>query len=273
MGKFDGILLCTDLDDTLLKTDKSVSKGNLDAIEYFKREGGLFAFATGRVPLGARPVLEYVVPNAPSVCLNGGGIYDFEKKEMLWSRVLDEGALKAVEFVDENFPTAGIEVCTADKVYFCKDNYRTEEHKLNEKFPDNSLDYHDIKEKWNKVLFMVEDEEMNSLRNLIANSPFAEKYTFVRSSPWYYELLPKGANKGEGLIRLADLLGAGRGKVIAMGDNENDYELIKAAGIGIAVYNAVDKIKEIADYITVDNNSDAVAAVIADIESGNIKLH
>ena len=49
MGKFDGILLCTDLDETLLTTDKKVSKENYDAIEYFKKEGGKFTFITGRV--------------------------------------------------------------------------------------------------------------------------------------------------------------------------------------------------------------------------------
>lgn len=54
MGKFDGILLCTDLDDTLLTTDKRVSDENSKAIEYFKSEGGLFTFATGRVPQGAK---------------------------------------------------------------------------------------------------------------------------------------------------------------------------------------------------------------------------
>ena len=57
MGKFDGILLCTDLDDTLLTTDKRVSDENSKAIEYFKSEGGLFTFATGRVPQGAKLML------------------------------------------------------------------------------------------------------------------------------------------------------------------------------------------------------------------------
>ena len=50
MGKFSGILLCTDLDGTLYRNDKTVSDENLDAIEYFKNKGGLFTFITGRVP-------------------------------------------------------------------------------------------------------------------------------------------------------------------------------------------------------------------------------
>ena len=79
MGKFDGMLLCTDLDDTLLTDNKQVSEKNRKAIDYFKSEGGLFTFSTGRVPMGARLILEYVVPNAPIVCFNGGGIYDFSE--------------------------------------------------------------------------------------------------------------------------------------------------------------------------------------------------
>ena len=58
MGKFDGILLCTDLDDTLLTTDKRISDENKQAIEYFMSEGGLFTFATGRVVDGARLMLD-----------------------------------------------------------------------------------------------------------------------------------------------------------------------------------------------------------------------
>ena len=50
MKKFDGILICTDLDGTLLNGDSAVSKENLDAIEYFKAEGGIFTFITGRMP-------------------------------------------------------------------------------------------------------------------------------------------------------------------------------------------------------------------------------
>ena len=273
MGKFDGILLCTDLDDTLLEKDKSVSDENIRAIEYFKSEGGMFTFATGRVPLGTKPVLEYVTPNAPMVCFNGGVVYDIGKKKMLWSRALDSGAAEVLEFVDKRFPTAGIEVCTADKVYFCKENAITDAHKRTERFPDNSADYNSIEEKWNKVIFMVTEEEMPDLRSLIDNSEYGEKYSYVRSSPWYYELLPKGAGKGEGLKKLAGILGVDIKNVIAVGDNENDLSMIKAAGVGIAVENAAQCVKEIADYITVSHDRAAIAAVIQGIEDGIYKKY
>lgn len=273
MGKFDGILLCTDLDDTLLTTDKKVSEENSRAIDYFKSEGGLFTFATGRVPMGAKLMLEYVHPNAPMVCFNGGAIYDFNDNKILWSRSLGRDAVKAVEYVDTMFDFAGIEICTDDKIYFSKTNRVVEEHKIFEKLPDNSLDYHLVNEEWKKVLFMVEEEDMPTLRSAIASAPFFEDYSFVQSSPWYYELLPKNSSKGEGLMHLADLLGIDRSNTVAVGDNENDLMLVKMAGKGIAVANAIDEIKNAADYVTAaDNNSSAIAAVIHSIESGEITL-
>lgn len=272
MGKFDGILLCTDLDDTLLTTDKRVSEKNRNAIDYFKSEGGLFTFVTGRVPIGARLILEYVTPNAPIVCFNGGGIYDFDAGKMLWSRKLDREALSAVEYVDRLFDFVGIEICTEEKIYFSKINPKVREHQVLEQLPDNDLDYHDIPEVWQKVLFMTEAEQLGEVREAIARAPFADKYTFVQSSPWYYELLPKNASKGEGLLQLADICGIDCRHTIAVGDNENDISMIKNAGTGIAVANAIESVKSAADYITSDNNSDAVSAVIEAIESGKIGI-
>ena len=71
MGKFDGILICTDLDGTVLKNDKSISKETLDAIEYFKSEGGRFTVVTGRMPYTSNKICEILKPNAPIGCVKG----------------------------------------------------------------------------------------------------------------------------------------------------------------------------------------------------------
>ena len=65
MGKFDGMLICTDLDGTLLRNDKTISRENIEAIEYFKQAGGYFTFVTGRMPFFVSYVLSAVNPNAP----------------------------------------------------------------------------------------------------------------------------------------------------------------------------------------------------------------
>ena len=90
MAKFDGLLLCTDLDDTLLTDDKRVSEENIAALQYFMENGGLFTFATGRVPEGARLMLQYIVPNAPMVCFNGGAIYDYASEKFIWQAELND---------------------------------------------------------------------------------------------------------------------------------------------------------------------------------------
>lgn len=82
MNKFKGLLICTDLDGTLLKDDKSISRENLDAIEYFKSEGGYFTFITGRMPYFMESICSKIHPNAPFGCINGGGLYDYNKKNM-----------------------------------------------------------------------------------------------------------------------------------------------------------------------------------------------
>ena len=85
MGKFDGVLVCTDLDGTLLRNDKTISKENLEAIEYFKNEGGYFTIVTGRMPYYVGDIVPKVKPNVPFGCVNGGGLYDYESKKYLWT--------------------------------------------------------------------------------------------------------------------------------------------------------------------------------------------
>ena len=73
-------------------------------------------------------------------------------------------------------------------------------------------------------------------------------------------------------MHLADLMNVNRSNTIGIGDNENDLALVKMANVGVAVSNAVDEVKEVADFITVDNNSSAVAAVIYALDDGEIKF-
>lgn len=267
MGKFDGILLCADLDDTLLTDDKRVSDGNIGALKYFMNNGGMFTFATGRVPRGAELIREYIEPNAPMVCVNGAGIYDFQAKKFLWSMKLDNGMVDVMEYVDKNLPYAGIEASSEENVYFCKMNRIVEEHKRLEKFPDMYADYRNLPEEIMKVIFMVEEHELDGFKAAINGTDFPQRYSFIQSSPWYYELLPKGVSKGAGLTKLKELTGARFS--IAMGDTENDISLMESADLGVAVANAIEPVKAAAGYVTKnDNNHDAVGEVIELLDNG-----
>lgn len=274
MGKkFEGILICTDLDGTLLTTgDKRLTEENKKAIEYFMQEGGYFTYATGRMIAGIRIILDQLKPNAPIVCSNGGTLYDVDRNEIIWGEGLDKDAIKVVEFIEERVPEAGIEICTDNKIYFSRENRMTKKHMDDEELMHNSLNYKNVFSPWKKVLFAIEECYMAKLQKEILYSEFANKYTYVKSDDIYFEILPKGMNKGKGVLKLAEVMGIKPSHVIAVGDNYNDIEMVKNAGVGIAVANAVPELREAADIITVDNNRNALAAVITSLEIGSISF-
>lgn len=91
---------------------------------------------------------------------------------------------------------------------------------------------------------------------------YFEKYTIVRSTPSFLEFLNPKANKGAGIELLAKELGIKQEEVICVGDAGNDKHMIEYAGLGVAMGNANDDIKDLADYITLSNDEDGVAHVI-----------
>lgn len=273
MKKFQGILIATDLDGTLLRKDKSISDENKKAIEYFKENGGYFTIVTGRPMAVNRAISEEVNPNAPIGCLNGGGIYDTGKKEYLWTKPLDKGAMELVEHIDKNVPDMSIQVCGFEDNYFCKMNEAMQRHLRDAGFKDIRCHYREVPETWAKVLFAhAEEEVLFKVRDILNSHSLADQFDFIRSDPEFYEILPKGISKGDLVLRIADILGIDRRKTVAIGDHDNDVSMILSAGVGIAVANASKAAKEAADIVTVSNEENAIAKLIDDIDKGKIRI-
>jgi len=269
--KFEGILICTDLDGTLLRADKSVSKENLEAIEYFKAEGGLFTFVSGRVPSAARKVYDTVHPNAPIGCFNGGGVYDFETDTFLHFSPLPEESLILTELVDREMPDVGIQLNTARNVYFCKDNPAQQDFRAATGLPYKVCPYRNRSEDVGKMIFLHREKEvLERLEKLLTSHPLSEHFDFIRSERTIFEILPKGASKGAALSRIAASCGVDLGRTVAIGDYDNDVSMLKAAAIGVAVSNASEAAKCAADYTTVSNEEHAIARVISDLDGGHI---
>ena len=271
MGRFDGILICTDLDGTLLKNDKSISEENCEAIEYFKREGGYFTFITGRMYFTARSLYEMVKPNAPVGCINGGGIYDYEKGEYLWSITLPREYKELVEAVMDGVPGAGVILDAHHKVYCCRDNETVQRHRRVTRSEHVFVDLETLEAPITKVVFADDSEEnIVKIAEILKNHPRSAEFDYIRSERTLYEILPKGSSKGNLLPRLAEILGVKMARTIAIGDYNNDVSMIRTAGVGIAVANATEDAKNAADRITVSNEESAIARVIEEIENGEI---
>ncbi len=269
MNKFKGMLFCTDLDGTLYSSDKTVSKQNLDAIEYFKSEGGLFTFITGRTPSTSKDMYDIIKPNAPYGCFNGGGIYDAKNNKFLWKMSLASSAEELIHSVEEQLPQIGIQFNTDDAIYFYKDNFAMQCFRDLTGAPYIYSSYEDIRDSVIKVVFAhSEQAQLDALIKLLNSHKRADEFDFVCSERTLYEILPKGASKGKALCKMAELLGIDIRKTIAVGDYNNDVSMVKAAGVGIAVFNAVDEVKDVADYITVSNDEHAIAAIIDGLDKG-----
>lgn len=269
MGKFDGILFCTDLDGTLFKDDKTISEENIKAIEYFKSEGGIFTFITGRMPFFASEVYNVVKPNTYIGCINGGGLYDYVKGDYIWKNVLPKEALELVECIDKKFANVGIQVNTFYKVYFSKENETMVKFRQITGIPNLVKHYNDVTEEMAKILFGSENEdELLAVRDILLSHPLAYKFDFVRSEKTLFEILPKGIKKGAALSKMCEVLGVNPAKTVAIGDYNNDISMFKVAKVGIAVANACEEAKSAADYITVSNEENAIAKVVFDLENG-----
>lgn len=268
MKKFEGILICTDLDGTLLRADKSISEENLAAIEHFKSEGGFFSFITGRMPCFLADMYEKIKPNAPIGCCNGGGIYDFQKGEYIYTEELRREALDMVECVDRELPEIGFQVNTFEKVYFSKENSAMKRHREVTGIPNITAHYRDVSEPMAKIVFGDENgDNILRLKALLDAHPLASSFDFIRSEYMLYEILPKGVNKGAALMRLASRLGVSPEKTVAIGDYNNDISVLRAARLGVAVSNAMPEVKAAADYVTVSNEEHAIARLIDELPS------
>jgi Cof subfamily protein (haloacid dehalogenase superfamily) len=112
-----------------------------------------------------------------------------------------------------------------------------------------------------KMMMIDEPALLDEIIPLIPES-FMEKYTVVKSTPFFLEILNKEVHKGAALERLATHLGLDRSEVMALGDNENDVTMIEYAGLGIAMANATENVKNAADIITASNDEHGVAEAI-----------
>lgn len=273
MGKFDGILICTDLDGTLFKKDKTVSRENREAIAYFKREGGLFTFITGRMPYYAMDAYRAAEPNVPFGCVNGGGLWDGQTGKYIWTRELPRTVLPLIECIDRALPEVGIQVCAFERTYFCRENSVMQHFRDVTGLPNLVSHYREVGEPMAKIIFGTDrEEEILAIERLLRAHPLAAEFDFVRSERTLFEILPKGVDKGLALNKLTEHLGTDPQKTVGIGDYNNDIGLFRAARYGIAVANACQAAREAADFVTVSNEEHAIAQVICDIEVGKYRF-
>ena len=274
MGKFTGVLLASDFDNTLIYTEEALRKGeavpplsqkNRAALEYFMAEGGKFAIATGRALVAIARHAADLPMNAPAVVCNGAALYDFEKKEYLEIEMLDGAALRRGQQVLDRFPEVAVEAYHIDNViYAVQANEFVRQHeRITEVQAQERASLEEVPLPLGKLLFEGEHEALQQARDYMAEQDWAAEYELIFSTRNLLELTARGADKGGMVRRLARHLGISMEHVYCAGDEANDLSMLRCAAEGFAPENCIPAVRESGATIVSHAREDAVADIIA----------
>ncbi|MDO5409675.1 MAG: HAD family hydrolase [Lachnospiraceae bacterium] len=251
----------SDMDDTLFNDRKQISARNRKAIQEFQKAGGVFTVATGRSIVGFSPYQKELEIRVPVILYNGSCIYDYQKKEILWVRELEENVKDYVQEIMKQFPLLGVQIMTR-KIYSCHPTPVCKEYIEREHLSYIEIsDIREVKEPWIKVEFISDLVDREKLNTYITGHPLPG-CRCIDTGEYSLEIVKEGVSKGDAVLRFRKIIKAEEKKLCCIGDHNNDYEMIRVADVGFAVKNALQHIKNEADIVVADNEHDGVAEAI-----------
>ena len=253
MGKFDGILLATDFDGTLYYNSE-ITEENLSAIEYFTSNGGKFTVCSGRYYKFLQGYSEQLNINTYMICYNGAYILDVKSGEVLHKGFCDGYLFDLIDLL------IGSDLKYENVSFYTDDSDEPIMIDIKD-YPERKNEF--INNRIYKVLFRALTPE-DAISGAEMIDPVLGEYIAVRSWDISLELMKRENAKGQAIRRVGEKLGARL--IVAVGDYENDIEMIKDADIGYAVENSCDKLKAVADIITCHAKDSAIAKIISELE-------
>ena len=263
--RFD--LIVTDMDGTLLTSDKTVSPRTLAALERARAHGMTLMLASARPEFGLRFLAQRLGIDLTGLVLsacNGAVVCDATTGEVITETTLNQNVVqRTLEAAD----ALGVAVITmsGDTVYIT----REDGYHVDREGPANGMktvytqDFSDLRG-LHKLEISSPPERMPAVRAALDEqlSPIAET---VLSSTYYYEVTAPGVTKGAGLKAYAAARGVDLSRAIAFGDQENDISMIEAAGTGVAMGNGADRLKIVADFVTRSHDDDGIAWALEEL--------
>lgn len=265
-------LIAADLDGTLLDAGRAVSPETRRILDRVRALGVTVVLATGRTYEGVRGIYDHLGLDSPVITNNGGLVYDPVTDTVLDGHPLPPAVLKALlGWLDSR----GIynQFYTRDTIYIRRLDYITREWaEKNASLPeaqrirmellgDGPLPAALDTEPFYKLLVMDRDPAViQAVRRHVDAIPELDTTVSIENG---LDILSAGISKGLGLERLAARLGIPREEIMAFGDQENDIEMLRYAGVGVAMENAGDHVKASADQVAPLHNEDGLARFLA----------
>lgn len=255
-------LIALDIDGTLLDSQHELPPANRRAIDAARARGVQVVLATGKSIFALRPIHRELDLDTPSVCVQGLMVYGPD--ESIWhERRLDPATVGTVTdyALDHDLTIFAYErdrlLVNRPSPYI--DHFVEHFEPRAEVLADFAAEMQ--KRPINKLNIMHPDEGIPRIRADLA-ARLGESTSLVQAVPQSLEILPAGASKGEGLRWLLDRLEIDPARVLAVGDGENDVEMMTLAGVGVAVANAMPAAKAAADHRVASNDAGGVAEAI-----------
>lgn len=254
-------ILYTDLDGTLIHQG-TISEENKRAIQDLVDAGGAFSIATGRSEVTARPFAQQLPLNLPAILYNGAAVYDFQSEAFLRKTYLSRELFEAfAHLARQTFPEVTIQAFTGGPAVLLSAPENTDPYILQEKQAVRRAERAEECADCFKLLFYGQPKRLHELEHALYHHT-RDGYTCTYSAPFYLEVLPAAATKGDALLWLMDYLGKSSREVAAIGDFDNDVSMIQAAGLGAAPADAQPCAKQAADVLTPPHTQHAVAFLI-----------
>lgn len=243
MGKFDGLLLISDFDDTLYDHRHRVPERNLRALDYFRGQGGRFTVATGRAHRTFAPHAHLVPLDVPVVLSNGSALYDFQEGRMLEQTFLPDTAPEDLAALIEAFPSLAVETYHGEDIFVWNPNSITDDHmkKVGTGYALSPLA--EMPVPWTKAILQQERPVLLQVRERLLGQ-HGQDYEAIFSNPYYLEVTRKGSTKGGMVDRLVAHLGADPKGVYCVGDNQNDIPMLERSVIPFAPANCAPEVRD-----------------------------
>ncbi|MEV7427117.1 MULTISPECIES: HAD family hydrolase [unclassified Streptomyces] len=255
-------LVATDLDGTLLRGDGTVSERTRKALASVTAAGAAHIIVTGRAVPWTRNILDDLGYEGLAVCGQGAQVYHAGEHKLLTSLTLDRQLAKlALSRIEERIgaPTLAVSRDGLDGEVLVGPGYRVHEGPLPALFVD------DLAQLWaaplNKVYIQHPELGDDALAEE-ARAAVGGLVDVVMAGPGVVEILPLGLTKATGLSLAARRLGVKAADTIAFGDMPNDIPMFGWAGYGVAMANAHEELKAVADEVTASNGDDGIAVVL-----------
>lgn len=263
-----------DIDGTLVNTKKVMTEETRQALLKAQASGVKLILASGRpynglVELGKQ--LEMDQNNGIFVCFNGSKVVDFATEEVLFNQPLSIEEGKAVLRHLKKFNARPMidkgEYMYVNNVFDCYINYNgNPKHNIMEYEARGNhyilCEKRDLEAfcdfELNKILTFADPEYLQEHYKEMA-APFEGKINCMFTAPFYFEYTAKGIDKTKAIQTVLEPMGIYSENIIAFGDAQNDKTMIQYAGIGVAMGNATDELKAVADDVTLSNDEDGIA--------------